>query len=82
MKMNKSIIQQELEKEFMHLYDSHKYIIPVKLAIRKALEELKKKIFYAECSIPIDGSPIKYRKPSVEWSSVEKCFEVKDAKNK
>ena len=41
-------------------------------AIQNTMKNLKKKSFYAECSIPVDsGSPIKYRKLSVEWSDVE-----------
>ncbi len=47
----------------------------LRLAIQNTMKELKRKSFYAEVSIPVDsGSPIKYRKLSVEWSDVIKHF--------
>ena len=45
----KPTIEKELEKEFIHLYDSHKYLIAVNLAIQNTMKELKKKKYCKQC---------------------------------
>ena len=80
--MKKSIIEQELERRDNKCINDHCDIC-TKQTIQKALEELKKKRICIAHKITkqckLYSNECHYK---IYWSDVEKCFEVKDAKNK